>query len=224
MEAGAYVLGALTPADRSAYERHLAICPTCREDVAQLAGLPGLLGRLDTEVAIGLNDEPKAPLLLLDTLLNRARSERQRTSRRTIWRRTGTLLVAACLAILAGLGLGAVSASTAMRPTVVAMTPVDQDETLAALVGYWADPDGGTEISMACVYAASGDSSGHASRDHLDLWVFPRNGGRGSSIWSWDAGPGDRVTFWAETRMRPEQIGRMEIRRGDTVLLVYRAA
>lgn len=224
MEAGAYVLGALTPADRSAYERHLAICPTCREDVAQLAGMPGLLGRLDTDVAIGLNDAPKAPPLLLDALLNRARNERQRTSRRTLWRRTGTLLVAACLAILAGLGLGAVSASTAMRPTVAAMSPVDKDEMLAALVGYWADPDGGTEISMACVYGASADSGGRASRDHLDLWVFPRSGAQGSSIWSWDAGPGDRVSFWAETKLRPEQIGRMEIRRGGTVLLVYRVS
>jgi anti-sigma-K factor RskA len=224
MEAGAYVLGALAPADRSAYERHLGTCPACREDVAQLAGLPGLLGRLDTAVAIGLEGQPKAPPLLLDTLLNRAGTERQRARRRTLWRRTGAGLVAACLVILAGLGVGAVSASTATHPTVVAMSPVDNDEMLAALVGYWADPDGGTEISMSCVYSASGDGSSRAVRDRLDLWVFPRGGGPGSSIWSWDAGSGDRVTFWAETPLQPQQIGRMEIRRGGTVLLVYRAA
>jgi hypothetical protein len=223
MEAGAYVLGAPAPADRSAYERHLGTCPACREDVAQLAGLPGLLGRLDTDVALGLDDPPEAPPLLLGTMLNRARTERQRTKRHTVWRRTGALLVAASLAILAGLGVGAVSASTAMHPTVVAMSPVDKDEMLAALVGYWADPDGGTEISMACVYSASADGSSHGPRDRLDLWVFPRGGGSGSSIWSWDAGPGDRVTFWAETPLQPQQIGRMEIRRGGTVLLVYSA-
>jgi len=221
MEAGSYVLGALAPADRSTYERHLATSTACREDVAQFAGLPGLLGRLDTEIAVGLNDAPKAPPLLLETVLNRARTERQRSGRRTRWRRAGALLAAACLAVLAGLGVGAVSASTAGRPTVAAMSPVDKDEMLAAVVGYWPDPEGGTEISMACVYPATSDGT-YTGRDRLDLWVVPRGGGPGASVWSWDAGPGDRVNFWAETALRPQQIGRMEIRRGDTVLLVYR--
>ncbi|RPF22617.1 anti-sigma factor family protein [Myceligenerans xiligouense] len=39
----AYVLGALSPSDRHAYERHLAACHTCRAAVAELAGMPGLL-------------------------------------------------------------------------------------------------------------------------------------------------------------------------------------
>ncbi|MFD0784741.1 zf-HC2 domain-containing protein, partial [Micromonospora azadirachtae] len=38
---GAYVLGALAPAERAAYERHLAGCADCREAVAELAVLPG---------------------------------------------------------------------------------------------------------------------------------------------------------------------------------------
>lgn len=42
----AYVLGALSPTDRRAYERHLAECAACRSAVAELAGLPGLLGTL----------------------------------------------------------------------------------------------------------------------------------------------------------------------------------
>ena len=45
-DGGAYVLGALSPAERAAYERHLAICPVCRETTAELAVLPHLLGRL----------------------------------------------------------------------------------------------------------------------------------------------------------------------------------
>src|SRR5262245_49866304 len=44
---GAYVLGALSPAERAAYERHLSTCSFCREAVADIAVLPGLLGRLD---------------------------------------------------------------------------------------------------------------------------------------------------------------------------------
>ena len=46
-----YVLGALSPSDRRAYERHLAGCGQCREAVAELAGMPGLLGALSREEA-----------------------------------------------------------------------------------------------------------------------------------------------------------------------------
>jgi anti-sigma-K factor RskA len=34
--AGAYVLGAMTASERDAFERHLATCPACREDVDEL--------------------------------------------------------------------------------------------------------------------------------------------------------------------------------------------
>jgi anti-sigma-K factor RskA len=34
--AGAYVLGAMTASEREQFERHLATCPTCREDVDEL--------------------------------------------------------------------------------------------------------------------------------------------------------------------------------------------
>jgi hypothetical protein len=46
---GAYVLGALSPAERSAFEKHLATCAECRDAVAEVAVLPGLLGRLPAD-------------------------------------------------------------------------------------------------------------------------------------------------------------------------------
>ena len=45
-ESGVYVLGALSPAERRAFEAHLSRCHPCRDDLASLAGLPGLLARL----------------------------------------------------------------------------------------------------------------------------------------------------------------------------------
>jgi hypothetical protein len=42
----AYVLGALSPADRREYEEHLASCPTCQAAVSELAALPGLLAQV----------------------------------------------------------------------------------------------------------------------------------------------------------------------------------
>jgi anti-sigma factor RsiW len=57
IEVGAYVLGALVPAERDAFEKHLATCAICREEVAELAVLPGLLGRIDFETARSIAQE-----------------------------------------------------------------------------------------------------------------------------------------------------------------------
>ena len=42
---GAYVLGALSPAERVAYERHLATCSFCREAIADIAAEANALVR-----------------------------------------------------------------------------------------------------------------------------------------------------------------------------------
>ena len=42
---GVYVMGAITPADRAVFTRHLDSCERCREELAGLAALPGLLRR-----------------------------------------------------------------------------------------------------------------------------------------------------------------------------------
>lgn len=52
----AYVLGALSPRDRRAFEQHLTSCPACREAVGELAGMPGILGMLTAEHADALVD------------------------------------------------------------------------------------------------------------------------------------------------------------------------
>jgi hypothetical protein len=87
------------------------------------------------------------------------------------------------------------------------------------MVTYWAAPEGGSDLAMTCVYPTA--SKDYPGRARLDLWIFPRDGGPGRSVWSWEAGPGDRLTFWAESPLRPEQIGRLEVRHGETTLLVY---
>lgn len=229
IDAGAYVLGALPPAERAAYERHLANCPSCREEVAQLAGLPGLLARLDPGTAGSIGQSKSAaPPALLDTMLLRAGAERVRARRHHRWRPAVAVLAAICLAAVVGLGVVLVSMDVVLvgdpsvaKPMVVTMTPVDEDTPVSAMVGYGSDPQGGTYISMACVYTAA--SPHYKGRAWLDLWVFPRDGGPGSSVGGWEAGPGDRLTFSAKSPLRPEQIGRMEVRRGTTPLLVYTA-
>ncbi|MCD0483014.1 zf-HC2 domain-containing protein [Streptacidiphilus sp. ASG 303] len=46
---GAYMLGALDGRERAALERHLDGCPRCRDELVQLAPLPGLLRRTPFE-------------------------------------------------------------------------------------------------------------------------------------------------------------------------------
>ncbi|GAA3866351.1 hypothetical protein GCM10022243_35420 [Saccharothrix violaceirubra] len=46
---GAYLLGALDPAERSAFERHLDGCVTCPREMVRLAPLPGLLSQVRPE-------------------------------------------------------------------------------------------------------------------------------------------------------------------------------
>ena len=43
---GIYVVGAIDPAERTIVDVHLGTCPDCREELAGLAGLPALLGRV----------------------------------------------------------------------------------------------------------------------------------------------------------------------------------
>ena len=49
---GAYVLGALDPVERARFEEHASKCDVCREELAQLSGLPGLLSRVTLEEAL----------------------------------------------------------------------------------------------------------------------------------------------------------------------------
>lgn len=132
----AYVLGALSPSDRRAYERHLAECAACRAAVAELAGMPGLLSTLTAghaealvaEVpAAGLSDgggpapygvDPElAPVVSLASLAGAAR--RSRTRRRSL------LAVAASALVVAGAIGGSVLSGNGLfgPPDGVGTTP-----------------------------------------------------------------------------------------------------
>jgi hypothetical protein len=115
----AYVLGALSVAERREFEEHLAGCAACRAAVAELAGMPGLLAQLppgevlamDHAGALGGDDvgdllkrEPPASLMP-DLPTRPTRLDRSR------WLAP---VAAAAAALLIG-GLGGYAASTAGR-------------------------------------------------------------------------------------------------------------
>ena len=112
---GVYVVGAIDPAERSVVDNHLAACPDCREELAGLAALPALLGRVpfaeaeqitrfDSERA-GAGEHPDAEPAQADVLtpLLAKVAHRRRVSR---WR--SLVSVAAVAVIAAGAALGAI--------------------------------------------------------------------------------------------------------------------
>lgn len=225
VEVGAYVLGALTSGERSAYERHLASCPSCREEVAELAVLPGLLGRVDapTVQSLDVPAEPAPPHLLLATL-HAAQQERHRSRRWRHWR-LGAGIAAALLAAAVGLSVTIVklSAGPSFAPVVAQMTPVDPGVPVSALMGYSAASGGGTDIQMLCLYRRA---DGYGTVWTVRLVVYARGSGIPQALRSWAVHPGTDVTVTSHTDLAPDQIARIELTRTDAppggpALLVY---
>ncbi|REE96593.1 anti-sigma factor family protein [Thermomonospora umbrina] len=95
---GVYVLGAIDPVERSQVDAHLAGCPSCRDELAGMAGLPALLGRVgEAEIA----ESAGPPDDLLEPLLARAAAERRRG--RFGGRRLSFVAAAAVLLVVGGL-------------------------------------------------------------------------------------------------------------------------
>jgi predicted anti-sigma-YlaC factor YlaD len=130
---GAYVVGSLNATERAELEGHLDTCPACRDELAEFAGLPGLLARVD--VADVVNGEPSAPPELLDRVLRAASFER-RSERR--WR----VLAAAAVVAVASAGAAAAAAQIAEsgnstpRPAAVAqvLTATDPASHVSARI------------------------------------------------------------------------------------------
>jgi len=165
----AYVLGALSPADRAAFEDHLRGCATCRDSVSRLAGMPGLLA-LTTAADIEQTGPP-VPSSLLPGLLARVAA----TRRRRRWVAVGAIAAAVAVVVaLAGTlvlrppvdsagqsppaGTPTTTATTASQPAVLQpMTQVVAGPMTAELE--LVDKRWGTAITVVCQYADDVDRS-----------------------------------------------------------------
>lgn len=117
---GAYVLGALEPAERARLDAHLPDCAACREELASLAGLPALLSRVPLREAL---DGPSLPPpTLLPRVLESVERERDRNARRLHRWQAGTAIVtaAAAVAVLLAVGPGLTDRAPSPRPLVAA--------------------------------------------------------------------------------------------------------
>lgn len=227
---GAYVLGALSPGERAAYERHLSTCSFCREAVAEIAVLPGLLGRLDpadfAELAVP-KEQSRLP-----RVITAATTERRRSRRTSRWRYAGTLAAAAALALVVGFGadalrgtgstappaaVGSPSSSSEPAPELKEMKPVAETVPVAASVGLTA-MEYGTAVAMECAY----EPTGKEGKAILFRLIAKGADGTEDQIGSWWAAPGDKVELTGLTHYTGDELDRFElIRSDDTTLLTY---
>ncbi len=164
---GAYVLGALAPAERLEFEAHLPSCAECSRGVRELAGLPGLLAQVDVaDLEVPTPDAP-LPQTLLPALVREVRGEQRRRSLLT-----AAVAAAVAAVFVSALAIGGVfdestptttsaatpTASRPVAPVGEAMQPVGAGPVKAAvaLTGVaW-----GTKLDLTCSYADVGSGDG----------------------------------------------------------------
>jgi Putative zinc-finger len=205
---GSYVLGSLSPAERREFEAHLDGCRTCSRSVRDLAGLPGLLGRIGPEVFEASEPDP-VPETLLPRLSRAVRRERQRRT----WLTAG-IAAAAAVAITVG---GAVwldhssSAPEASTSVVTAtshpMTRIGQDPMSASVSVTpvaW-----GTRFDLTCSYPATTrlyEGGAYA------LVVHTKNG-RTERVATWNGLPGRVMHVSGASHAWMDDIDRVEVTR-----------
>lgn len=211
----AYVLGSLPPDERLAYERHLETCDRCTAAVAELVGLPGLLGKLPADQAIEIAAPDGRPDTRSEsTLASVAHRVRHRRRRRRVWVAT-TAGLAVVAAVLGGLAVGtaadrgsvqagsAPSASTTTdRYAMVGERGLDVD--LAVSGEQW-----GTRFDWGCSY---GGKTWSADGSVLYDLVVVRTDGSEQTVASWTAAGADARGLSASTDIPRSDIASVQVR------------
>ena len=215
---GAYVLGALSPAERAAYERHLATCSFCREAVADISAMPDLLSRLDAKEFAKLLD----PSLTTGSLHAPAQALAPRRHKNLKSLRVRVASSAAATVLVALIGFGVVAWTRSGEPVAVplgpavAMTAMEASSPVSATVRL-SSTGGGTKVEMVCSYSKA------ATR----TWTFrlvaygrPEDGQE--QIGSLNAAPGIKFPMDGFTHFTRGTLSRLElVRSDDKVMLAY---
>ena len=218
---GAYVLGALSPADRQAFEAHLSGCDRCQRSVRELAGLPGLLARVDAGVLESPAADVPVPAGVLPTLLRDVRTER----RRRTWLTAGAAAAAAVVVATATFTLASLndsgdapsaapSATSSSTATGRPMAPVGDVKGVRATLDL-APVAWGTKLDLVCSYV--GET--YAAPEAYSLVVHTRDG-RSEQVATWKSLPGKTMRLAAATATSRSDITSVEMRtaNGDPVL------
>ena len=194
---GAYLVGSLDPAERAEVEQHLATCTDCLSEMAELAPLPGVLGRIDAAEARDRLLTP-SPDLLSRALA--AIDEHEQKERRRLLRWKTAAAAAAVVAVLAG-----------ALPQLI--TKGAEDTPMAVMAGVTAAGMGsmhqrawGTAVHLELtgLPPASGYRAYATARD-----------GRTEVAANWGASPDGRATVVGTTAIPRNELASIQIRTVD---------
>jgi hypothetical protein len=214
---GAYVLGSLSPAERQDFERHLSGCDECSRAVRELAGLPGLLARVDPAVLGDSSPDVPVPDTLLPRLVASVSHERRRRRFVTV----GLAAAAAVAVVTAGVGVplavsgafsdgqhatagGTTSSTPGQRMVPLAGAPVRAQLALQPVA--W-----GTRLDLTCTYAPTAGEYQLPQVATYVLVVRTRDG-RTEQVGTWKARDGRTMRLSAATSASRDQISSVEVR------------
>jgi len=211
LDDAAYVLGALSPAERREFETHLKGCAECAGSVGQLAGLPGLMSRVSVE-QLTAEAEP-LPTTLLQSLARAVRRERGRR-RLVVW---AAAAAAACLVVVGAVAITRPD-SPARAPVTSSASPLSGTANLAltAVVpspitahARLVDMAWGTRIDLTCLYSTKGLYP--ANESSYALVVIDRSGAA-EQVATWSAVPDREFTVMGASSRARRDIAAVEIR------------
>ncbi len=220
----AYVLGALSPVERLDFEKHLADCDNCTRSVRELAGLPGLLGRIEASV---LEEHPPVDEPVPSTLLPALSSDVRRARRRRALAAVGlAAAVAAGIApvVVSQVGDGdgsapAVAGSSSTPSGIVprTMDPVDDVPVQARIT--LEQVTWGTRLDLTCTYEPDSVTYEPPPAADYTLFVLTRDG-RKEQVGSWRSVAGRTMQLSAATAASREDIASVEVRAPDGRVLL----
>jgi hypothetical protein len=211
---GVYVVGAIEPAERSVVDEHLVSCQSCRDELAGLAGLPAMLGRVpsaDVEQlshsATALPETMEPSARLLNSLLTRVAVRR----RKRLWK--GAVGIAAAVAVAAA---GATAAVELAKPAAQAAhadvaSATSRTTGVAAVVDYSSTPWGGTAMRVQV--------SGIPPGTNCEFWVVGKDGRAFAGQWTVQGSYGDQAWYPAAAGASPTSVHSFQITAGGKMLV-----
>ena len=183
-ELGVYVLGALPADERARFEEHLARCPACAAELAELEALPALLGRVRPEDLEPVRVTPSPELF--DRVAAAAQVRPAHRTRRLV-------LAAAAVVVLGG-GAGAGAA---------VWWPDDEG-------GTWTASSGGLQLTVSASEARDGSAldvtvAGLPAGQDCELVVVDREGDR-HAAGEWSATYAGEASWRGWTTVEPASL------------------
>jgi len=214
----AYVIGSLSPTERLDFEKHLEACDDCTRAIRELAGLPGLLGRVEPSVLEHPAADRPVPDTLLPTLSRQVRSAR----RRRILIAAGAAV--AFVAVLVPVLVTRLGPSDRPRPD----SPVDSSDT-PSLVSQPMHPVGDVPLKASVTMESVTWGTRVGLTSTYDRWAMDRRlppsmdytlcvrdwNGHTEQVGSWRSVDGMTMEVSGATSMTQDDISAVQVRAPD---------